>query len=87
METRHLELSRDTKISLIQVWEDLKTCIQSWAKKAKIVDVNKGGWRPLYGRKPKGHNQAINASKPLILPKKKKKILGSFLGKSSLFSL
>ena len=78
METRHPELSRDTKISSIQVWEDLKTCIQSWTKKARIVDVNRGGWRPLYGRKPKGHNQAINASKPLILPHKKKRFWAVF---------
>ena len=41
METRHSDISRDTKINSIGVREDLQICIQSQTEeKAKIANVN-----------------------------------------------
>ena len=54
METRHPELSKDTKISLIQVWEDLKTRIQSWTKKSQNCWCQQGWPAALVWSKAKG---------------------------------
>ena len=58
-------------------------------KKDKLLMSTRGGRRPYeVRRKPKGQFSTIKASKPLILQqhqqKKRKKILGSFLGRFSL---
>ena len=35
MKTRHLEHSKDTKITSIRVWENLQMCIQIWNQKVQ----------------------------------------------------
>ena len=93
METRNSELFRDTKITSIQVSEDHKK-----PKLLMLVEVAGGlcivgnnGQGLLKGRrKLKGQISAINTSRPLILPKKKKEEedFGNFLDRSFLlFSL
>ena len=86
-ETRHLELSRDIKISTIWSGKTFKYASKTRLEKTKTANVNRGGRHTMYGcQKLKGQISARNASRPLILQRKKKDF-GQILSFFSLISL
>ena len=78
METRHLDISKETKINSIKVWKGLQICIQIRSREeAKIIDVSirPTDYYKTVGRwKSNSHKMSINTPKPPF--DKKQTILG-----------